>query len=88
MSQKWHTKDSDLQAALIIMEDYATKRDSNVLGLFEIEVNQNKKSMNYCLSGWVVLIAKHFSALYGDVQGDFVTRQIISTCIIRDQTLH
>ena len=88
MSQNWPTKDNDLQAALVIMEQYANKRDSRVLGLFEIEVNQNEKRMNYCLSGWVVLIAKHFAALYGDVQGDFVTRQVISTCIIRDQTLH
>lgn len=88
MSQNWPTKDSDLQAALIIMEEYANTRDSNVLGLFEIEVNQHEKKMNYCLSGWVIKIAKHFTALYGDIQGDFVTRQVISTCIIRDQTLH
>lgn len=88
MSQSWPTRDLDLQAAQVIMEEYANRRESKVLGLFEIEVNEHEKRMNYCLSGWVVLIAKHFVELYGDIQGDYVTRQVISTCIVRDHTLH
>ncbi len=88
MNQNWPTKDKDLQTARIIMEEYANKRDSDSLGLFEIEVDQIEKRMNFCLSGWVVILAKHFVSMYGASQGDFVTRQVISRCITQGQTLH
>lgn len=88
MSQNWPTRDKDLQAARFIMEEYANERESESLGLFEIVVDQVEKRMNYCLSGWVVILAKHFSSLYGASQGDFVTRQIITRCIVQGQTLH
>ncbi len=88
MNQNWPTRDKDLQAARTIMEEYANERESDSLGLFEIEVDQVEKRMNFCLSGWVVLLAKHFASLYGASQGDFVTRQVISCCITQGQTLH
>jgi hypothetical protein len=88
MSQNWMTKDSDLQAARVIMEQYATERESNSLGLFEIGVDQGKKRMQLRLSGWVVLLAKHFVSKYGFHQGDFITRQIISSCITQGHTVH
>ncbi len=88
MNQNWPTRDKDLQTARTIMEEYANERESDSLGLFEIEVNQVEKRMNFCLSGWVVLLAKHFASLYGASQGDFVTRQVISCCITQGQTLH
>lgn len=88
MSHDWPTRDSDLQAAQSIMEEYASKRQTKALGLFEIEVNSNEKSMNYCLSGWIIELAKHFNALYGYNQGNFITRQIVSNCITKGQTLH
>lgn len=88
MSQNWPTRDRDLQAARVIMEEYAHDRDSETLGLFEIVVNQTQKRMNFRLSGWVIAIAKHFSSVYGSSQGDFVTRQVISSCITQGQTLH
>lgn len=88
MSQSWPTRDKDLHEARVIMEDYAQKRDSNSLGLFEIIVDQAEKKMNFRLSGWVVLLAKHFSSNYGANQGDFITRQIISRCITQGETIH
>jgi len=88
MSQTWPTRDKDLQTARVIMEEYATERESNSLGLFEIVVDQIEKRMNFRLSGWVVILAKHFNSMYGASQGDFVTRQVISRCIIQGETLH
>lgn len=88
MSQNWPTRDRDLQTARVIMEEYANKRDSDSLGLFEIVVDSAQKRMNFCLSGWVVILAKHFNSKYGVSQGDFVTRQIITCCITQGQTLH
>ncbi len=88
MSQSWPTKEKDLQTASVIMEEYANENESNSLGLFEIVVDQIAKRMNFRLSGWVVLLVKHFTTQYGIEQGDFITRQVISRCIIQDATLH
>jgi hypothetical protein len=88
MNQNWPTRDRDLQAARVIMEEYANERASNSLGLFEVVLDSAEKRMNFCLSGWVIALAKHFNSLYGASQGAFVTRQIITGCITQGQTLH
>lgn len=88
MNQNWPTRDNDLQTARVIMEEYASDRDSDSLGLFEIEVDSIEKRMNFCLSGWVVILAKHFNSMYGVSKGNFVTRQVITQCITQGQTLH
>ena len=88
MNQTWPTREKDLQTARVIMEEYANERDSTSLGLFEIVVDQMEKRMNFRLSGWVLILAKHFVSAYGANQGDFVTRQVISRCITQDATLH
>nr|WP_019234798.1 hypothetical protein [Legionella anisa] len=43
MSQNWPTRDKDLQTARVIMEEYASERESDTLGLFEIVVDQAEK---------------------------------------------
>ena len=88
MNQNWPTKDKDMHAARVIMEEYAQEKQNDGLGLFEIVVDKEEKRMNFQLSGWVVLLAKHFVSLSGATQGDFVTRQVISKCITRDAVLH
>ena len=88
MSQNWPTRNKDLQTARVIMEQYASELDSDALGLFEIEVDKFEKRMNFCLAGWVVLLAQHFNSQCGVNKGDFVTRQVITSCITQGQTLH
>jgi len=88
MQQDWPTKEKDLKAAQMIMEEYASEHDSDALGLMEIVVNEEEKRMDFRLSGWVVLLAQHFNSLYGATQGDFITRQIVSQCITQGETLH
>jgi hypothetical protein len=88
MNQDWPTRDKDLIAARNIMEEYAYEQNSDALGLFEIVVNPTQKRMNFRLSGWVFLLAKHFSTLYGMSQGEFITRQVLSCCITQGETLH
>ncbi|KTD73890.1 hypothetical protein [Legionella tucsonensis] len=88
MSQNWPTRDKDLQAARVIMEEYASDRESDTLGLFEIVVDQAEKKMSFRLSGWVVILAKHFNSTYGVSQGDFITRQVITRCLTQGHTLH
>lgn len=88
MKKNWPTKDRDMHIAQQIMEQYAQEQNSNNLGLFELVVNQEEKRMNYRLSSWVLMLAEHFKSIYGENQGDFVTRQVITRCLINGQTLH
>lgn len=88
MKKNWPTKDNDLHVAERFMEEYATEQESNALGLFELVVNQEEKRMNFRLANWVMALAKHFNSIYGPHQGDYITRQIISRCIVQGQTLH
>lgn len=88
MDQNWPTRDRDIQAARVIMEEYANERDSDSLGLFEIVVDSTEKRMDFCLSGWVIILAKHFNSMYGVNRGEFVTRQIITSCLTQGQTRH
>lgn len=88
MKKEWLTKDKDLIIAKQIIEQYATEKNSDALGLFEIIVNKEKKKMSFQLSPWVVRIAERFSHLYGAEQGNFITSRIISDCITNGQTIH
>lgn len=88
MNKSWPTKDKDMHIAQLIMEEYATKQDSDALGLFELVVNQNEKRMNFRLSKWVLALAQQFNTMYGASQGDEITRLVISNCMVQGQTLH
>lgn len=88
MKEKWTTKAGDMYVAQQIMEEYAREYNTEALGLFELVVNKDEKQMNFRLSSWVVTLATHFKSIYGDEQGDFVTRKIISGCLTNGQTIH
>ncbi len=77
-----------MSTAQRIMEEYAKEQNTDSLGLFELVVNQEEKRMDFRLSSWVVILAEHFKSLYGASQGDFITRQVISRCITKNETLH
>lgn len=84
----WPTKDKDIFAASRIMEKYANDKNADSLGLFELVVNHKMKRMDFRLSSWVMILAEHFKLLYGANKGELVTRQVISYCFIKGETLH
>ncbi len=88
MDKSWPTKERDVHTAKLIMEEYAKDQESESLGLFELVVDQNEKRMNFRLANWVLALAQHFNSIYGVTHGDYVTRQIVSRCIIQGKTLH
>lgn len=88
MSNDWVTKEKDIHIAQLIMEEYASKQNTDSLGLFELVVDTTEKRMDFRLSNWVLALAGHFNSLYGANQGDFVTRRVISHCMIQGKTLH
>lgn len=88
MNNNWPTRDRDLYVTSLFMREYAKEQDAESLGLFELVVDEQEKSMNLRLSQWVIALAQHFNSLYGAEQGDYVTRQVISRCILQGQTIH
>lgn len=88
MNKNWPTEDQDLYTAQMIMEDYAKEQNIDSLGVFELVLDPAEKKVDFRLSAWVTLLAKHFTSLYGETQGDYVTRQIITRCITKGQTIH
>lgn len=90
MNNNWPTKEKDMHIAQMIMEEYASRQDCEVLGLLELEVNQHEKCMNFRLANWVLTLAQQFIDMYGVNQGDYITRQVISRCMVQgeNQSLH
>ena len=88
MSNDWPTKAKDLYVAQVIMEAYASQQDEAYLGLFELTVNKEEKRMGFRLSQWVLRLAEQYQAMYGSLEGDTITRRVISDCFIQGETLH
>lgn len=88
MNKNWPTKNRDIITAQRMMEEYALEHNTESLGLFEVVVNQEEKRMDFKLSSWVLMLAQHFKSMYGENRGEFITRQVISSCITEGQTLH
>lgn len=88
MIDKWPTKFEDMDTAQQIMEEYAKMHNLEALGLFELVLNKNEKKMDFQLAPWVKKVARHFYKTYGEKKGDYITRQIISSCITKDETIH
>ena len=88
MSKDWTTKAKDMLIARLIMEDYASKKQIDVLGLFELVFNKSEKRMDFRLANWVCVLVKQFNTMYGANQGEYVTRQVITSCMTQGQTLH
>lgn len=88
MNQNWPTKEKDLLVAEKIIEEYAESVDSKALGLFEVVHRPDDRQMAFRLANWVLTLAKYFISTYGAEQGDFVTRKVVTNCLINGETLH
>jgi len=88
MNKSWPTKKEDMQIATVIMEEYARKKETATISLFELVVDEQEKRMDFRLADWVVVLALQFKEMYGVNQGDDVTRLVISQCLIQGETMH
>jgi hypothetical protein len=88
MNKNWPTKDKDMYIARLLMEEYAMRQECESLGLLEVVVNQEEKSMNFRMSSWVLALAQQFNSMYGALKGDFIMRQVISKWITEGQVMH
>jgi hypothetical protein len=88
MSNDWYTKKKDLQVAQQIMDEYAADPNAGALGIFEVVVDKKNKSIDFRIADWVLILAEYFHTTYGEEQGDWVTRRVITSCITKGHTMH
>ena len=86
--KSWSTQAKDMGLAKLIIDQYVEATGAEAVGLFEIVMNPSEKRMNYQLAAWVIVLAQQFSTLYGAEKGDFVTREVISRCLIGNEQVH
>ena len=82
----WSTQATDMQIAEQIMAKFKTIYPT--LTLFELAVDLKEKSMNFKVSLWVNVLAAQFALMYGEEEGELVTRRVISCCLRQNQVLH
>lgn len=87
MKKTWLNQLQDMNAAEQIMGDYA-EHHTGVLNLFELVVDIKEKQMDFQLAPWVHALTHHFKSVYGDEEGEAITRKLISFYMRDHQTLH
>lgn len=87
MKNHWPHRSRDIMIAEQVMAQFLPE-DVSGLNLFELVVDVKGKSMNFRLSRWVLALAEKYAELYGEEEGEVVTRRVISLCIRDKQTLH
>lgn len=85
--QEWTTEESDLQLAEKIIDKHLDYSGGEPLGIFELEIGAGE-SIDFRLSGWICELHDHFESLYGEEQGESVTRRVVSRCLTVGETLH
>jgi hypothetical protein len=83
----WPTRLNDIVIAEEIMSQFINDETIG-LNLFELVVDIKEKSMNFALSPWVTALASKYNKLYGEDEGEVVTRRVISLYMRQTQTLH
>lgn len=79
----WPTRENDLEIARKILHKYT--EDIHSLSIFE---SLGDPLNQYRLSDWVDDLSENFCKLYGEEQGEFITKKIISSLLIHDHSLH
>ncbi len=87
MSVKWPTKENDLRYAETVIQKHTELNEGRPLSLFEVFLEEDRP-IDLRVSDWLLELSEHYQEEYGDDQGEFITCQVISTCITRGQTIH
>lgn len=88
MKKSWDTKDQDMQAASVIIREYASDNNVEQVGMIELVVDIEDKEMRFRMAKWILELADHFYDEYGMEKGEFITRQVISQYLTQGKTLH
>lgn len=84
----WPTEQVDMQLANTIIEKYLDMSEGEPLGLIEVVLNDQAEQIDVRPADWVVELAERFSEKYGQDQGEFITSQVITRCLLKGETIH
>ncbi len=87
MTDKWLTKENDLHYAESIIQKYMELNEGRPLSLFEVIIEE-ARPIDLRISEWLQELSEHYEAKYGADQGEFITCQVVSSCITHGQTIH
>ena len=83
--QDWPTKANDLTLAGQILGKYTD--DLQSLTIFELSEKESERE-HYQLSEWVLALANYFSDLYGEDEGETITKRIVASLMINGHPIH
>lgn len=83
----WPTRWKDMMIAEEIMSQFINDEMIG-LNLFELVVDIKEKSMDFALSPWVTALASKYYKLYGEDEGEVITRRVIGLYMRQMETLH
>lgn len=86
MTNTWTTEQQDMYFARQVIAEHGG--EDTLLGIFEMEMDIEGHLKQVRLSPWVMILIKHFRKVYGEEQGDFVTKKVMSCCMVNGQTVH
>lgn len=88
MIEQWPTRFQDLMTAEQVLSYFVDNEVAVKLNIFELVVDMQQKKMNFVLSPWVMALAAQYASIYGEEQGEVITRKVISFYMRESQVLH
>tara|TARA_B110000879_G_scaffold196253_1_gene265721 strand:+ start:346 stop:606 length:261 start_codon:yes stop_codon:yes gene_type:complete len=86
MNNEWQTKQQDMLIARDVIAQFGG--DNHFIGIFEMGMDDEGNLKEVRLSEWVLVLTRHFRRRYGQKEGDFVMKKIISESFVDGHTLH
>lgn len=88
MQEDWPTAQEDLHIAHAIIQKYVELlQEGESLPMPHILLRSDSHP-NYWAPDWMLELAETFSERYGLMQGDYVTRRVLTHYLLQDKTIH
>ena len=88
MQQSWSTEKIDIAAATSIMKKHRELNDNEPLAFMEAVIDKEKEGVKFQPSEWVLELEQYFQDKYGYEQGQAITGQIITQCLLKGEVVH
>lgn len=85
MPNEWSTSSYDLYVARQVISQHTN--EDKPLGIFEIVLSENGQNRVF-LAEWVKILRDFYHYTYGEEQGEFVMRKVVTTCLTTGETIH
>lgn len=90
MIEQWPTEQQDMQAVKEIINKYISYSEGEAVGIINVEIHKDRKDkpVEVKPSPWVVEMVGYFRQRYGYEHGHAVISKVITTLMLKNQTIH